>query len=163
MRKVGVGMIAASWLLLGGVIWLVMDGWVQGRQSPNADLAVTASAGPVVLKRDAAGHYVAPGRINGVAVTFMVDTGATTVALPAALAGEIGARRGVALRTQTAAGETLTYATRLARVELGGLAAEHVAGNIVPDMEGELVLLGMSFLSRFDIAIQDGQMRLSPK
>ncbi len=160
MRNWGVGMIVAAWLLLGGVVWLFMDGWVTRQANPNAELAQVAVADSVVLKRNAGGHFVAPGRINGVAVNFLVDTGATGVALPADMARRVGARPGSPMRTATAAGVTTAYATRLETVELAGLAARDVAGVIVPDMPGDTVLLGMSFLSRFAVRMEGGEMHI---
>lgn len=160
MRNWGVGMIVAAWILVGGVVWVAMDGWVQRRENPNAGLTQVAASDSVVLKRNAGGHFVAPGRVNGVPVTFLVDTGATNVALPLAVARALGAERGPALRTATAAGVTTAYATRLASVELAGLVAGNVAGVIVPDMPGETVLLGMSFLSRFAISMEGGEMHI---
>lgn len=163
MRNWGITMIVAGWLLLAGLIWLVMDGRVAERENPNARLAQVTVSDAVVLERNAAGHYVAPGRVNGVEVTFLVDTGATHVAMPEALARQVGAERGLAMRTHTAAGETVAYSTRLRTVDLGGLSAREVSGTIVPEMEGRTVLLGMSFLSRFEITIRDGEMLIRPK
>lgn len=160
MRNWGVGMIVAAWLLLGGVVWLAMDGWVERQANPNAGLAQMAASDRVVLRRNAGGHFVAPGRINGVPVTFLVDTGATNVAMPLDVARAVGAERGPALRTATAAGVTTAYATRLASVELAGLAASNVSGVIVPDMPGDTVLLGMSFLSRFAVGMAGGEMHI---
>lgn len=160
MRNLGVGMIVAAWLMLGGVVWLFMDGWVTRQANPNAELAQVAVADSVVLKRNAGGHFVAPGRINGVAVNFLVDTGATGVALPADVAHRVWARPGGPVRTATASGLTTAYATRLETVELAGLAARDVAGVIVPDMPGDTVLLGMSFLSRFAVRMEGGEMHI---
>lgn len=160
MRNWGVGMIVVAWMLVGGVVWVAMDGWVQRRENPNAGLAQVAVSESVVLKRNAVGHFVAPGRLNGVPVTFLIDTGATNVALPLGVARAVGVERGPALRTATAAGVTAAYATRLASVELAGLAANDVAGVIVPDMPGDTVLLGMSFLSRFAISMEGGEMHI---
>lgn len=153
-------MIVAAWLLFGGVVWLVMDGWVERQANPNAGLAQIAVSDGMVLKRNASGHFVAPGRLNGVPVNFLIDTGATNVALPLGVAHAVGAERGAALRTATAAGVTTAYATRLATVELAGLAASNVTGVIVPDMPGDTVLLGMSFLSRFAISMEGGEMHI---
>jgi aspartyl protease family protein len=163
MRRVGTGMMVVGWLLLSGVIWLGMDAWTAHQENPNADLAVDVPAGRVVLKRNAAGHFVAPGRINGVDVVYLVDTGATDVALSEDLARRVGATRGIPLRTETAGGETLSYATRLDSVRLGGLEAHGVAGAIVPRMGGHSVLLGMSFLSRFAITIHGDDMVISSR
>jgi len=161
MRRGGVFMIIAGWLLLAGLIWWVMGGALESRSNPNAGLAEVADArGEVVLKRGRDGHYRAPGRIDGHPVAFLVDTGATEVAIPQALADSIGLRAGRAFRAQTANGPTVAYATRLASVSLGGLEAREVAGTIIANPGSAEVLLGMSFLSRFDIAISDGEMRL---
>ncbi len=160
MRNWGAGMIVAAWLIMGGVVWLVMDGWVERQANPNAGLAQIAASDSVVLKRNAGGHFVAPGRINGVPVTFLVDTGATRVAIPLRVAQAVGADRGPPMRTATAAGVTTAYATRLASVELAGLAASNVTGVIVPDMRGGSVLLGMSFLSRYAVTMEGGEMHI---
>lgn len=154
-------MIVIGWLLMAGLIWLAMNGWVDHQEAPNARLSMVA--GEVVLQRNRAGHYVAPGEINGVSVTFLVDTGATGVALSSAVAERVGARAGLAVRTSTARGETVSYATRLDSVSLGGMAARNVAGSIVPEMTDNTVLLGMSFLSRFQVSMGDGQLRLVPR
>jgi aspartyl protease family protein len=160
MRRTGILMIVLGWLLLGGVVWLAMDGWVNEQEAPNARVSMVA--GEVVLQRNRAGHYLAPGEINDVPVTFLVDTGATGVALSSKVADAVGAQPGLAMRTATARGETVSYATRLDSVSLGGMTAHDVAGTIVPEMTDDTVLLGMSFLSRFQITMRDGEMRLLP-
>lgn len=104
-----------------------------------------------MLKRNAGGHFVAAGRINGTPVTFLVDTGATNVTMSLEVARANGTKHGPALRTATAVGVTTAYATRLASVELAGLAARDVSGVMAPDMPGDTALLGMSFISRCTI------------
>ncbi|MEC9482709.1 MAG: retroviral-like aspartic protease family protein, partial [Halomonas sp.] len=54
------------------------------------------------------------------------------------------------------------YLTTLERVGLGGVVAHDVRGSINPGMPGDTVLLGMSFLNRFDIEIRDARMTLRP-
>lgn len=154
-------MIVAGWLLLAGLIWWVMGGALERRQHPNAELArVTDARSDIVLRRGHDGHYRAPGYINGQPVDFLVDTGATQVAIPLALARRIGLRQGRAFQAQTAMGVTIAHATRLDSVALGGLEAREVAGTIIANPGSDEVLLGMSFLSRFDISMRGGEMRL---
>jgi aspartyl protease family protein len=88
VRRTGVGMMVLFWVLL-----LLLAGWwfrgvEQRRNDPNADLAGTVSIdqAPVTLQRNARGHFVAPGEIDGHAVTLLVDTGATYVSLSRSLA-----------------------------------------------------------------------------
>lgn len=160
MRRTGTAMIVLGWLLLAGMIWWGFDGYL----NPNDRLAaVSVAAGEVVLKRGPDGHFRAPGRINGEAVEFLVDTGATVVALPDTLARRLGLRSGPAEHVQTANGDAIAYATRLARVDLAGAAADDVAADIVPGMTGTRVLLGMSFLARFDIVMNGDEMRIRPR
>ncbi|MDO9226616.1 MAG: TIGR02281 family clan AA aspartic protease [Pseudomonadota bacterium] len=161
MRRTGLLMMIAGWLLLAGLIWWVMGGALERRENPNARLAeVTSPRAEIVLQRGRDGHYRAPGRINGHAVDFLVDTGATQVAIPLELAKAMGLRAGKAFQAQTASGLTLAYATRLDSVSLGGLEARDVSGTLIASKGAEEVLLGMSFLSRFDIAIRAGEMTL---
>lgn len=161
MRRIGILMIVAGWLLLAGLIWWVMSGALERRLDPNADLAVvTGPRAEIVLQRGRDGHYRAPGRINGQPVDFLVDTGATQVAIPEDLARRIGLRAGRPFQARTANGVAIAYATRLDSVFLGGLEARDVAGSIIANPGGDEVLLGMSFLSRYEIGIRDGEMRL---
>lgn len=160
MRRTGLAFLTLFWLLVGGLAW-----WGFSHQlNPNAQLAESAVAGgEIVLKRGPDGHYRAPGRINGQPVDFLVDTGATVVALPGPLASRLDLARGASVRVHTANGDAVAYATRLDRISLGGAVAERVAAHIVPGMRGDEALLGMSFLSRFDIAMSGGEMRLRPR
>ena len=158
MHRTGLVMIVVAWLLVGGVIWLAMANWLRNQETPAVQ--VSERAGEIVLRRNRAGHFQAPGEINGVPVTFLVDTGATGVALSSSVARRVGARPGRAVRSQTARGETISYLTRLDRVSLGNMSAHDVGGSIVPEMTEDAVLLGMSFLSRFDITMSEGVLRL---
>lgn len=154
MARTGTLMITLGWLLLAGMLWWGFDLYL----NPNARLA--EGSGTVVLKRGPDGHFRAPGRIDGQEVDFLVDTGATVVAIPEELARELGLERGRAVRVQTANGEAAAYATRLAEVRLGGAIARDVAAHIVPGMSGREALLGMSFLARFEISMNSRELLL---
>lgn len=157
MRRSGTFMLILGWLLIAGLIWWVMDGQLR----PNAHLAsVSGERAEVVLERGMDGHYDAPGFINGQPVHFLVDTGATQVAVSADLAARLGLPKGPAGQARTANGVVTTHATRLETVSLGGLTAHDVAGGILPEMPDNAVLLGMSFLSRFDVSIRGDEMVL---
>lgn len=159
MRRTGVVMLVLGWLLIAGLLWWGFDRHL----NPNAELGTDTTHGPVLLKRGPDGHYVAPGLINGQPVTFLVDTGASHVAIPLGTAQKLGLQSHRAQRSHTANGEVVTYATRLDSVALGGLAARDVAGSILPSMPGDAVLLGMSFLSRFHISMRNDEMLIQPQ
>ncbi len=111
----------------------------------------------VVLEQDRNGHYEAEGQINGRAVTFLVDTGATDVALPEQAARALGLEFGPRVQVMTAAGPTMAWLTRLDEVSVGGIRRENVRASIT---SGEFngILLGMSFLRHYNLQQQDGQL-----
>lgn len=162
-RRLGAGMIVAAWVLVLGLFVLFFGGWLDRQHNPNRHLEERAGADgaqEVVLLRNRAGHYVASGRIDGHPVRFLLDTGATTVSIPGAMARRLGLRPGPAQIASTAAGEVTTYRTRLHEVELGGIQLRDVAANINPRMEGEEALLGMSFLKHLELTQRGNQLTL---
>jgi len=159
-RRSGTVLLVAAWLGIFAAAWWWFDGWEREQSNPNRGLAATASE--VVLERNRAGHYVADGEINGERVTFLVDTGATTVALPMSLAKRLGLELGAAVTVQTANGPKVAYQTKLRSVRLGGIELAGVPAIASEGMEGAGVLLGMSFLRHLDFAQRDGRLVLSP-
>lgn len=81
-RGPGLAMMLLFWVLFMGLGGWWATSWLEQRLNPNAHLNQVAEGEPVRLKRGPGGHFVAPGSINGTPVTFLVDTGATRVALP---------------------------------------------------------------------------------
>ena len=89
----------------------------------GADAVFAKTAAPGVILDNLklilnGGHYIAPGTINGHAVTFLVDTGASDVNIPARVAAAIGLRRGYPSRAHTANGIITVYNTVLDEVRL---------------------------------------------
>ena len=112
--------------------------------------AQTSARAQVTLPPDARGHFMTPGTINGNAVRFLVDTGATFVTLPRSEAQRLhldlsSARRGV---SSTANGQIAVYLVTLDSVKVGDITLYGVQA-VVSDGAGmDVALLGMSFLSR---------------
>jgi aspartyl protease family protein len=112
-----------------------------------------APTGPrsLSIPRDARGHFQAEGRIDGQRIDFMVDTGASVIALNEKSAARFGLRpqRGDYNATVATANGTIKAArTRLAMVELGGLIVRDVDAMVLPDEALSENLLGLSFLSK---------------
>ncbi|SFU67944.1 retropepsin-like aspartic protease family protein [Halomonas korlensis] len=163
-RRTGLGMMLLFWMLfLGTGSWWFHD-YLENQRNPNAHLvnAVSGEGEPVVLERNRSGHFVATGRINGEPVDFLLDTGATYVAVPGDLAERLGLASNGSAWFNTANGRVRGELTTLDEVSLGGFSASQVRGSISPGMDGDTALLGMSFLNRFDIEIRDSQMMLLP-
>lgn len=114
------------------------------------------------IPADERGHFLAEGAVNGVPVRFVVDTGATVVALPAADANRIGLdyRRGARGTTQTANGPVSVYQVRLESVRVGGIELQNVDG-IVIESGLPVPLLGMSFLNRMEMRREGQTMTLT--
>jgi aspartyl protease family protein len=106
----------------------------------------------VTLSADTRGHFITDGAINGAPVRFVVDTGATVIALPAGDAVRLGLdyRKGQLAVTKTAAGVVPVYRVRLDSVKVGAIELNGVEG-VVIEQGLEIALLGMSFLSRVEM------------
>lgn len=153
--------IAIVFVVLLGALWFGFGQAIKHRQYPNRGLA-DSTAGPVMLAAGRDGHFRAPGTINGSTVEFLVDTGASTVAIPGAVAQRLGIRRGPRVQVQTAAGPAAAYLTRLDTVAIGSLVQHNVGAAIIPDMRQNNVLLGMTFLDHVTLVKHDGQLTLKP-
>lgn len=117
--------------------------------------------GSVTLAADPSGHFVTAGAINGKPVTFIVDTGATSVALSSAEATRIGVsyQNGTAMVGMTANGPVRGWRVMLTSVRIGDVTVSNVEG-VVLDAKLGPVLLGMSFLERFDMIRQGSTLVL---
>jgi aspartyl protease family protein len=118
-----------------------------------------ASAGPtserpkIVLTADSKGHFITTGQMNGATTTFLVDTGATTIAMSKAEAKRLGisfvnARRGI---SSTANGEVAYYQIKLDTVKIGDVTLHQVEAAVIDGGGMDITLLGMSFLNRLDM------------
>lgn len=161
--RLGKGMLAAGWII--GLIFLTLlfGQWERQQVNPNQTPVSTTNAEgqPLVqLQRNRFGHYVANGYINDHRVQFLLDTGASDVAVPAKLAKQLALPVGRPQMSFTANGTVETYATELEQVELGDIRLQQVDATIVPNMEGDQVLLGMSFLKQLDFRQQGDVLTL---
>jgi len=115
----------------------------------------------MVLTASDGGHFFTQGQINGRAVQFMVDTGATGVGLSSVDADRIGLnyKSGQALRISTANGVIRGWRVKLGSVRIGDVVVHEVDASV---SEGQMpyVLLGNSFLSRFQMTRTNDQMVL---
>lgn len=153
-------MLFIAWaLIMGGLYWYFSEREAQDN-NPNTARVLSAQAGEVRLLRNRAGHYVAEGEINGRTVTFLLDTGATSVALPLTLGRELGLKRGAAITLMTANGPATGYETRLARVKLGVIELDDVAAVMSDGLSADAVLLGMSFLKRIEFTQRGDELIL---
>ncbi|MEO5844317.1 MAG: retropepsin-like aspartic protease [Caldimonas sp.] len=123
--------------------------------------ASEGSGKQIVLTAQSGGHFFAPGTINGKSVRFVVDTGATLVALDQYEADRLGidwknGRRGI---SRTANGDTLSFRTTLPSVRIGDVQVYNVEAVVSP-APMPYILLGNSFLTRFQMKRENDVMTL---
>lgn len=161
--RVGAIMTVLAWILVMGLLGAFFSGWMEKLNNPNQQVRTQLHADgvrEVVLEQNRAGHYVASGTINGHPVTFLLDTGATSVSVPAGVARALGLKRGAPVQARTANGTITTYATRLDEVRLGNITLGNIRADINPRMQGQEVLLGMSFLRRLEFTQRDRELTI---
>lgn len=162
-RRMGLTMQALAWLVFLGLGVFYFSEVLDKQHNPNQILETRRSAEGVVeveLQRNKFGHYVTSGAINGVPVTFMLDTGATGVAIPPDVARRLGLQRGRAFATQTANGMSVSYAVRLEEVSVGAIKLQDVQASITPGLGTDEVLLGMSFLKHIEFTQRGNKLIL---
>src|SRR6266852_768614 len=163
-------MIFAAFMVgLGTIMAQMADKMTPAQASTSARKAAAAEipapgGRSLSIPRDSRGHFQTEGRIDGQRIGFMVDTGASVIALTETSAARFGLRpsRGDYNATVTTANGTIKAArTRLAMVDIGGLVVRDVDAMVLPDEALSENLLGLSFLSklkRFEYA--NGKMVL---
>ena len=152
----GLAMQVLAWVVLLGLGVFYFNDVLERQLNPNQRLQTQYTEDgvrEVVLQRNS-------GEINGQPVTFLLDTGATGVAIPEALANRLGLQRGRAYQTQTANGMAISYATTLDEVAVADIRLPHVRAGIVPGLQTDEVLLGMSFLKHLEFTQRGDSLTL---
>jgi aspartyl protease family protein len=129
-----------------------------------AGAAASSDTRRVVLKAGPGGHFVASGQVNGTTVRFLVDTGATVVSMSTQEAERIGLRYRSAtpVLMSTANGTVQGYQLYLDTVRLGEVEVYNVQA-IVTTVPMPFVLLGNSFLSRFQLKQENDSLTLDKR
>jgi aspartyl protease family protein len=146
--------VLTIWLLILLLVFLGFTAWEHERQRSR----ISVAGGRVVLQRGADGHFHWPGEVNGVAVDFLVDTGATGTALPAGLARQAGLDLGVEITSRTAGGLAQGHIARADIRLQGGITAERLQVTVLPQLGAPL--LGMDVLSKLHFSQQGGELRI---
>ncbi|WP_299807542.1 TIGR02281 family clan AA aspartic protease [Tardiphaga sp.] len=150
---------AAILIGLGTVMAQVADRMttVSPAAAKTVSLATARQDSPQAIGRslsiagDSRGHFQTEGRIDGQRIGFMVDTGASVIALNEKSAARFGLRPTPAdykTNVSTANGTIKAARTKLAMVDIGGLVVRDVEAMVLPDEALSENLLGLSFLSR---------------
>lgn len=116
-----------------------------------------------VIAVNSAGQYFTAGSINGQSVTFLVDTGATSVAMNTDQARRLGINfaAGKLGEAGTAGGIVKAYSVKLDRVKVGAIEVKNVRAAVLEGVYPPYVLLGMTYLRHVEMVERDGMMTLT--
>ena len=119
----------------------------------------------VSLSRRANGHFYARGAINGYPASFMVDTGATAVAMNLNDARRFGIdiSKSVVSTASTAGGIVKTYVVNLNKISVGAITVHNIPATVVDGDHPVQILLGNTFLSQVEMSEKSGVLVLKKK
>ena len=149
---------------VGGQRRVLVAGASQVRVGGGESASTSTGGSEIVLSAGAGGHFTTDGQINGKAVTFLVDTGASAIAMGQADADRLGinyksAPRGFA---GTANGRIPVNLVTLSSVRVGDVEVANVEAVVMPSAL-QHVLLGNSFLTRFQMKRDNDTLRLTKR
>jgi len=162
-QQLGRGFGYIAWILALGALTYFFTGVIDKQEFPNQqiDTNQTKNYKEVILKDNRANHYIFTGKINQVDVTFLVDTGATDVAMSQNLAKKLNLRQGQQGIASTANGNTRTYQTNIDELKIGEITLNNVDASIVTGMDSnDSILLGMSALKNLEMIHKNGELTL---
>lgn len=158
----GKGMTIIAWIIAIALLTYFFAGVEERQVNPNQSPSSERQENiiKVELKRNRYGHYVTNGEVDGKAVVFLLDTGATNVAIPGALESYLNLQRGQKHLVNTANGTAVAYDTKIDSISIGAITLYNVRATINPSMEGEEILLGMSALKQIEFRQKGNHLTL---
>ena len=152
-----------AWIAALGLLAFVFQSVLEQQLNPNTNPENHLNSqgqAEVILQQNKQGHYVASGKINEIAVTFLLDTGATQVSIPAHIADTLNLTthgQGIA---NTANGQVRIYYTKINSLSIGNITLYDVNAHVNPGMKTNEILLGMSALKRVEFSQTGKQLKL---
>lgn len=162
-KPIGKGMFVIAWVIALALLTWIFGNWEEEQFNPNQQpqSSQTQIYNEVILQRNKFNHYVMNGQINGSTLTFLLDTGATDVVIPAPIADRLGLHRGRKALASTANGVITVYATNIDSLQIGDITMRNVRASINPAMHSEdSILLGMSALKDVEFTQRGNELKI---
>jgi aspartyl protease family protein len=162
-NKIGKTFVWFAWIIALGLLMFVFQSVLDEQYNPNSQPKVSLNndgQAEVILKQNRQGHYVTKGAINELSVTFLLDTGATQVSIPAHIAHELQLESYGSYPVQTANGSVTVFRTKIDQLSIGNIFLYNVAAHINPAMKNDEILLGMSALKKVEFSQTGKQLTL---
>jgi len=162
-NKIGKVFVWLAWIIALALLAFFFQSALEEQWNPNSKPELRLSdngLAEVVLQQNRQGHYITKGVINGESVTFLLDTGATQVSIPAHIADKLQLQSTGNYFVQTANGRVKVYETKLDQLSIGNIFLYNIAAHINPAMKSNEILLGMSALSQVEFRQTGKQLTL---
>jgi len=162
-NKIGKIFVWLAWITAIVLLMYFFQGALDEQYNPNSQPQISLNSSgqaEVVLKQNRQGHYVTKGSINESSVTFLLDTGATQVSIPAHIAEQLQLESFGNYPVQTANGTVTVYRTKIDQLSIGNIFLYNVAAHINPAMKSDAILLGMSALKKVEFSQTGKQLTL---
>jgi len=160
--RIGKTMIVIAWLIGIALATWLFTGIEEKQYNPNYSPTSNREQNTikVELLRNKYGHYVTNGKLDGKEVVFILDTGATDVAIPGAMESKLNLNRGYSFQVNTANGTAIAYSTEIDHIQIGEIILRNVRASISPSLQGEEILLGMSALKQIEFRQKGDRLTL---
>ena len=158
-KPIGTTMYILAWAVLFGLMAVGFSDWLASEKNPNQspDSRLVNGGRELTLRPNRQHHYLSRGTINGQDVTFLLDTGATQVAVPLNLAKQLALKPGRKHYVNTANGTATAYSTQIDSLSIGEIKLYDLKASLNPGMQGEIILLGMNALKQLEFS-QKGEL-----
>lgn len=150
------------WIGLFSVLVYGFNRWHADRRGGVIEQSVKGGVQTLVLEAGADHHFRLKGKINQQVVSFMIDTGASKVAVPEDIAASAGLDKQYPINIRTANGMATGFLTWIKSLKIGTISLNNVSAVIIKD-KGDEVLLGMSALKKLEMRQTKGRLYLTKK
>lgn len=144
-----------AFLLSCILLFFYAKGYFDKRYNPNQEKTFLNKE--LILGISDDGHFRASGKINNVPVTFLIDTGASSIAISEEIAKKAGLKAISKIKSATANGTTSAHTTTIDQLSIAGMNFKDEPAVILPNMDNE-ALLGMSFLKQTNAEFKNNQL-----
>jgi aspartyl protease family protein len=121
----------------------------------SSNQLIQMSATKVQILADKQGHYRFKGKINDFDVNFLVDTGASSLAIPIVIAKKLSLTKYYPVEISTASGKATGYLTRVDSIQIGSNKLTNIRAVILPNDTTQYVLLGMNVLKDLTMTLKN--------
>lgn len=161
-KRLGAAFLIVGWIIAIGLVAILINFSLFSTKAPMISSSQVGTQ--ITISRDYDSHFRLEGSANGIPVTFLLDTGASSVAVSDELAKRAGLKYKSELITETANGSAVGYFTVINKLMIADIELNNVSAVIVPNMDSDQALLGMNVLKHFEITQnKDSMVLLVPK